>query len=198
MLARLLILLLLTAGPALAQSGQPNPSFNLVNHTTKPIVELYATPAGRANWGLNRLTGGELKPGMKFAVRTVADGNCVFDIRAVFADKTAEERRAVNTCQVEDVVLTGGKTAAGKGADDPSFKLVNRGTQPIVELFATPAGQARGANLLAAAALAPGGSFQAVLPHGACSYDLRVVFADHTAKERKATDLCRVAELPVP
>lgn len=197
-----LLTLAFALSSSLAAFGQtppksaPNPSFNLVNHASQPIRELFATPAGRATFGQNRLTAGPLAPGAKFAVRTVADGNCIFDIRVIYQDNSQEDRRSVNTCAADDVVMGAGKST--KTADDPSFRLLNRGSQPITELFATPAGKPRGANLLADSAIAPQAKFEANLPRGGCSYDLRVVFADKTAKERKAADLCKLTELPVP
>jgi hypothetical protein len=87
----------------------------------------------------------------------------------------------------------------GKAADDPSFRLVNRGAQAIAEFFATPSGSGTwGQNRLDAGALAPRAGRDFRLPRGACVYDLKVVFADKRTMERKGANLCRVAELPVP
>jgi len=93
----------------------------------------------------------------------------------------------------------GSPSAGGKPADDPSFRLVNRGQQPIAELFATPAGTGNwGSNRLERGPLAPQESQALRLPRGGCAYDLRVVFADRRALERKGANLCRVTDLPVP
>jgi hypothetical protein len=91
-------------------------------------------------------------------------------------------------------------TTQGKPADDPSFRLVNRGQQPIAELFATPAGTGTwGRNRLDQGPLAPQATQVFRLPRGGeCVYDLRVVFADRRALERKGANLCRVTDLPVP
>ncbi len=89
--------------------------------------------------------------------------------------------------------------AGRKAADDPSFRLVNRGDQAIAELFATPAGTGTwGQNRLDTGPLAPSASRVFRLPRGQCVYDLRVVFAKRRTLERKGADLCRVTDLPVP
>lgn len=201
----LLAAILTLAGALPASAQEQNPSFNLVNHGASAIRELYVTPAGDARWGINRLPDITIAVGGSFAVRRRIDGNCLFDIRVVFADGRAEQRRGVNTCSVADVAVgepVASATAPGpsKAADDPSFRLANRGTQPVDKLFATPAGLGNwGENRLGDAALAPGGQRMVLIPkQGTCLFDLRVVFADHTAKERHKTDLCRLTELPVP
>jgi hypothetical protein len=197
---RPLAFLLLLSTPALAQTAaNPNPSFNLVNKSGQPIKELLVSPAGRTNFGQNRLPSGPVAPGASFAVRLLADGNCVFDIRTVFADGTRQDLREVNTCKSDDVIIgTGAAAAPAKAGDDPSFRLNNRGTQAVAELFATPAGKPRGANLLDSP-LAPK-TDRAIRIDKAlgCVFDLRVVLADKSAKERKATNLCKVSDLPIP
>jgi hypothetical protein len=46
----------------------------------------------------------------------------------------------------------------------------------------------------------PAGAARSFQPSGSdgCRYDLRVVFADRKALERKSTDLCRLHDLTVP
>ncbi len=190
----------LAVAPTQALAQEKNPSFTLLNKSSQPIRELFVTPAGDANWGQNRLTT-PVAPGASFAVRRKIDGNCVFDLRAIYADSTREERRTVNTCNAEDITFSGvPKIAmpAGKASDDPSFRLTNRGKQPIAELYATATGQPRGNNLLEKGALPPDATTNVKPPRGqGCNFELRVVFADKTAKAR-TTDLCKVTELNVP
>lgn len=188
--------------PSRAQSD--NPSFNLVNRGPNAIRELFVTPAGDARWGQNRLQGVTIAPGASYPVRRRIDGNCFFDVRVVFTDGHTEDKREVNTCQAEDVIVGAAvaKTAAStsKPADDPSFRLLNRSGKPIAELFAAPAGLGNwGGNRIGAAPLQTGQTRIIPIPRqGTCSFDLRVVFADHTAKEKRGADLCRITELPVP
>ena len=188
---RSLAVLLLLATPALAQSG-PNASFNLVNHGGKAIKELYATSAGQQNFGLNRLKA-PLAAEARLPVLLPPNGTCVYDIRAVFVDGTKQDLRAVNTCKTDDVVI-----GSAKAPDDADFRLVNRGKQAITELTATPPGQTRGASLVDAPILA-GGSRDVHVPKGrGCSFDLRLVLGDGSAKEKKGADLCKMSELAFP
>lgn len=202
---RLLALLLAFAGmflfvsAAIAGSGN-DPSFSLVNRGSSPIRELYVTPAGDANWGRNRLHGETIAPGASFAVRRRADGTCVFDIRAVFADGRSEERRDLNTCMLDAVAVGGPEQTFNKTTDDPSFRLINRGTVALRELYVTPAGRGEwGRNRLQAGGL-PAGTATVVrmARTNQCLFDLRVVFADHKALEQRHADLCRITDVPVP
>ena len=196
---------LLGLGAVAAPARAQNPSFNLINRAPVPIRELFFTPAGDPNWGRNRLQGRSIPAGASFAARRRLDGNCIFDIRVVFQDGRTEDRRDINTCQIEDIAFGVGGAVAGarKAADDPSFKLVNRGAAPINELFVVPAGQGRGEgwgqNRLAGGPL-QGRTDQVIRAgeRGQCSYDLKVVLASGKSMEKHGTDLCRITELPVP
>jgi len=214
-----LTMVAMLAGPAGAQTRAPGPppgaqnsSFNLVNRSTTAIKELFVTSAGNTQWGQNRLDGKSGHPtsiaaGANFAVRRALDTNCIFDIRVVYADSRAEERRGVNTCAVEDVAFggtaaAGGPVAAtGKAADDPSFKLFNRSAKAISDFRAVATGSTSGAspNRLGSSPLPPDNFRAITLPKdGNCIFDLRVVYADGKAVEKKKANLCRISELPVP
>lgn len=211
--------MLLVSGMAVAQPkpgtppippGGQNSSFNLVNRGTIAIRELFVTAAGNANWGQNRLDGKagaptQIAAGGSYAVRRRVDTNCIFDIKVVFADGKAEERKGVNTCAVEDVSIGGAPgggapvAATGKAADDPSFKLFNRAAREIKDLRAVPAGGSGAGENRLATPLPPDVSRQIVIAKdGNCIFDLRVVFADGSAKERKRVNLCKIAEMAVP
>lgn len=219
MLRRLLLiapLLMLAAGPLAAQPkpaapppGAQNSSFNLVNRASQPIRELFVTSAGNAGWGQNRLDGKNgaavsIPPGASYAVRRRLDTNCIFDIRVVYADGKPEERKGVNTCAVEEVAVGAVASnlplaATGKPADDPSFRLFNRSARNIVEFRAAPAGGSEaGENRLATPLPPDKGQMIGFKRDGQCIFDLRVVFADGKAMEKKRANLCKTTELPVP
>ena len=200
------------AGPP---PGGANPSFNLVNRTGQPIRELFVTPAGNAAWGQNRLDGRNGNPtgiavGGNYTLRRRADNNCIFDIKLVLGDGRSEERKGVNTCAMEEVVMGAAAGSAGpapgpaigKAADDPSVKLFNRAAVAITEFYAVPAGGAAGewgVNRVDRAPLPPDQNrLVSMARDGNCIYDLRVVFADKKAREKKRTNLCRLTELPIP
>ncbi len=201
MRATLLAMVVVLASPAVRAQEQ-NPSFNLVNKSGQAVRELFVTPAGDANWGQNRLTNGTLAPGGSFAVRRRVDGNCVFDVRVVYASGQKEERRAVNTCTMADMVLSGApgseKAGAGKAADDASFRLTNHLSQPIAEITTQPKDGTRSANLLDKGPLVPNATLLLHPPRGqGCMLELRVVLADKSSKSRNL-DLCKVSDLSIP
>lgn len=200
---RLVPVLLVLAAPAGAQTAQ-NPSFNLLNRSQTAINEIYATPKGRTTWGRDRLRDRFLPPGGSFPVRLPADGSCAYDIHVVYEGGRAEERRDVNTCTVDSVAFPGG-TAGGAprtqapAADDPSFRLVNRGRQAVNAVYATPTGlRDWGQDRLGEDTVAPGASRNVRLPTGQCSYDVRIVYSNGDATERRGLDLCALTDLPVP
>jgi hypothetical protein len=188
----------LLAIPTLVFGGDP--SFNLVNRGSSAVRSLYVTEAGNPDWGRNRLRGETVAPGAVFPVQRRPDSKCVIDLRVVFADGRTEERHGLDTCTLDAVAVGGPEQALAKTHDDPSFRLVNRGTQPIMELFATLTGVPHwGRNRLEPDGLPAGAATVVRIARvNQCFYDLRIVFADHTALERRHVDLCRITDLPVP
>jgi S1-C subfamily serine protease len=140
-LAALSAILLAIAGTAHAQRPPPpgqTGSFTLVNRTTTAVRELFATPAGSANWGQNRLDGrngnpGSIPPGGSYAVRRRADSACIFDLRVVFADGKSEERKGVNVCATEQVTIGAPSPTATPAAQaNTSERLSSTGSGFIV------------------------------------------------------------------
>ncbi len=165
-----------------------------------------------------QMTGGDIPQNVNFAIK---GGEAVRFLREngaipEMAASTGGDRRASEVGEVANAstlfiqcfggggraggTQASGTQASGKPADDPSFRLVNRGQQAVAELFARPAGGGSwGANRLEQGPLTPAGTQLLRLPRGGeCVYDLRVVFADRRALERKGANLCRVTDLPVP
>jgi hypothetical protein len=180
-----IVLAALFPAAALAQSA-PNPSFTLDNRASIAIRQFFATPGGRANWGRDRLDGKGLAPGASLAFRLPADGNCIYDLRVVFVDGRAEDRRGLNTCQVKNVAVGASPTAP------KAFRLLNHGTVPVTEIAARPQGADKWlTDHLPAGSIAPGSERNLALPPGGqCVFDLRVTFADGKAREKHAADLC--------
>jgi hypothetical protein len=187
------------------------PLFTLVNRSPRIIRELFVTSAGNANWGQNQLDGKNgaataIPQGASFIVRRRPDASCIYDLRLVYADANTEDRRGVNICAVDNVVIgretlsVATDTATGKPVDDPSVRFFNRAAISITEAYATPSGLTDwGQNRLGKDKLLPDNTLLVQLPrNGDCYYDLRVVFADRKAQILKHTNFCRVAEVPVP
>ncbi len=197
--------LALLAGSAQAQPapGEANPSFYLVNRSPAPISRVYATPAGLPNWGGDRLGGTAIGPGQNAPIRLPADGSCVYDVRVVFANGRSDERRGLNTCQIDNLSFPGGRPAAAARAarpeGNPSFLLVNRGRAALNELYLSPSGDdSWGEDRLGDGTLPGGGAKPIRLPPGECVYDMRAVFANGEANERRRLNLCAITDLRVP
>jgi hypothetical protein len=93
-----------SATPPGSASTGANPSFNLVNQGRLPIREFYVSSARDTHWGLDRLGTEVLPVGRHFEVRLPV-GECVYDVRVVWMDSRQEERRAIDTCQMVNLVF---------------------------------------------------------------------------------------------
>ena len=190
--------------PAIAQ--QPNPSFNLVNHTRNVINEVYASPAGMTSWGHDRLGDVTIAPGRTAPIRLPADGNCIYDVQVVYANGHTDEQRELNTCIVDNVVFpaagaasNGARSARAGASNDPSFRLANHSRQSVNEVYVSPAGDDDwGQDRLGDAQVPPGNTRVIRLPVGQCVYDVRVVYVDGDATERRHLNLCNTETLSVP
>ena len=96
-------LVCLTVIATAAQAQNQNPSFRLINRGDSPIVEVYATPSGFANWGKNRLDSATLAPQAERIFKLPTNGNCFYDLRVVFADKKVREKHHENLCKVSNL-----------------------------------------------------------------------------------------------
>ena len=202
MLRRAFVAFVMLLLPALAsaQSAQ-NPSFNVVNRGTSAINEVYATPAGMTSWGRDRLGRNAVPPGQTFAVRLPADGNCLYDVRVVYANGQSDERRGLNTCAMDNLIFPAptGTGTRQQAADDPSFRLVNRSKSEINEVYASLAGvDSWGTDRLGDDTVAPGATKVIRLPNGPCIYDVRIVYANGEATEKRRLNLCTITDLRVP
>jgi hypothetical protein len=91
------------------QGGQPvqpaalgDPSFRLTNRGGMAINEIYVSSTRDRDWGADRL-GQDVLPAGRFALIRLPQGQCVNDVRVVFSDGRAEERRRVDTCAITDM-----------------------------------------------------------------------------------------------
>jgi hypothetical protein len=94
------------SGAAAGGYGQPqgaslNPSFRLNNTGGRTVREVYVSSSNDSHWGPDRLGQHVLGPGRQMVLQ-LPTGQCVNDIRVVFIDGQAQERRGVNTCALTD------------------------------------------------------------------------------------------------
>lgn len=87
------------SGPAMAQVTDP--SFRLNNRSGQTINEVYVSSSEVSSWGQDRLGADVLPAGRTLTIR-LPNGQCVNDIKVVFANGRALERMRVNTCNITD------------------------------------------------------------------------------------------------
>jgi hypothetical protein len=86
----------------MAAARSADPSFRLNNTGRRVVREVYVSAATDGAWGPDRLGMEVLQPGSRLVVR-LPMGECVNDIRVVFMDGEAQERRGVDTCGLTDI-----------------------------------------------------------------------------------------------
>ncbi|WP_159999160.1 hypothetical protein [Roseomonas sp. 18066] len=187
---------------------QPERAFTLVNRHGAPVQELYASSVDDTDWGDDRLPGGPLERGGRFEVSLRA--GCEIDLRVVFGNGGAEERRGVNICDNGLIVVRPGWTLAerldqGAGAIEQgppregSVRFRNSGPAPLVELYVDAAGTPRGADRLGATVLGRGETLDFQPPEGVgCTGHLRAVFRNGLEIDRPDFALCSGTEVPLP
>jgi hypothetical protein len=84
-------------GPAPAVG---NPSFTFVNQSGATIREIYVSLSSQRNWGPDRLGANVLAPGQSIGISLPATGVCTVDMRVVYMNGAAAERRGVETCSI--------------------------------------------------------------------------------------------------
>lgn len=202
--------------PALAQQGDP--SFNLVNRSGRLIYGVYASLITDQDWGRDRLGDKALPHGRSFTLR-LPQGPCFWDLRVVYerAGGPAEDKRNINLCNITEVVFDGrqmGQAQAPqqrpqpgpqqRGSDaglagNPSFHLINHSRETVMEVYVSlSTEQEWGPDRLGNDVVVPGGHFAIRLPEGPCVYDVRFVFEDGRADERRRVNLCDITNLIVP
>lgn len=191
------------------RSGIPRPParpLEVLNRHLVTVQELYVSDSAETEWGPDRLGATVLDRGSNLAL-TVETG-CEVDVRIVFPNGGAEERREVNICDaprlvfapgwVVEVAADPGAAGAGPAAGPGALRLRNAGQIPVVELFAFAPGGPRGADRLGADTLAIGATLEIEAPGPqACAADLLAVFRDGREVARAGVDLCTGQEVEI-
>jgi hypothetical protein len=198
---------------AASASAQPRDrgearSVVLANRHLAVVQQVYLSPVTSSDWGPDRLGADTLAVGDEVTVEM--RGGCQADLRIVFANAGAEERRAVDICETTRIVLRPGWAVAEEldaegpvvvmpgDVPDGALRLRNAGRLPIVELYAGPPGGARGEDRLGTEILAIGASID-IEPADpdACAADLVAVFRDGREVTRTGVDLCAGEEIEI-
>lgn len=92
-------------GTAVAQQGDPD--FVLVNNSRMTIAIMQASPVTDRNWGQDRLGNDVVAPGGRYNVRLNSPGVCQWDVRVIYENRQAEERRNINLCTMTELPFDG-------------------------------------------------------------------------------------------
>jgi hypothetical protein len=85
-----------TTGQAAARGPACDGSFRVTNNSTRIISRLHLRDAALTNWGPDLLRQDVLPPGQTSNLR--APGPGVYDMRLLWADQQATERRRISIC----------------------------------------------------------------------------------------------------
>lgn len=193
-----ILLALAVAAPAAAQG---DPSFNLVNRSGQAINEIYVSPVQETYWGRDLLGSEVLPNGASFPVRISPQVGCRQDIRVVYANGRAEERRNQDTCRIVQVVFGtaaapgGGNGGAAASGPNPSFNLVNHGAMAMREVYVSPSSDTHWGQQRLPRAMRPGEHLAVRLRVNECVNDIRVIWADGRSEERRSIDTCRLTNM---
>jgi len=191
-----LLLLCLISLPALAQPPRPGGAqprdrvITVLNRASQAISALLVSGSQEDEWGLNRLSGPALAPGRSFRVRLGRVRDCAYDFQVTYGDGKVEERRDQDACRGRQVVFDGSHAAALADRTEREVLLLNRAPRRIRQVFLSPReATSWGDDLLALGRLESGADTRLTY-RGECVVDLRVVFENNGAEERREVDLC--------
>jgi hypothetical protein len=179
--------------PAQIAPGVPGERSAVVaNHAAHSIVELYISPQSAETWGADRLGEDVLDSTTQRLFRLGRMPDCGFDLLAIYDDLSREEQRGVNLCRVHMAVFDGRHATMPPETLGPARSVVvnDASPMPIQQVFISPPDAAQwGDDLLAVAAMSVGEQ-RTLTFHGPCAADVRVVFSNRAAEERRGLDLC--------
>lgn len=182
--------------------AQPGPlgerEVTVANRTAHAITEIYVSPSSTDAWGDDRLGDAVLEPGRTLRLRLGRLRDCAFDLLVIYQDTSREERPAQNLCRTRQVAFDGKARSQPQAAALPLHQIVlaNQSSRAIQQVFVSAADAPDwGADLLARAISV--GEHGTLAWRGTCTVDLRIVFENRAAEERRGIDLCRRATLSI-
>lgn len=171
----------------------------IANHSERGMVELYVSPQTADAWGQDRLGDDELDPGQSVRLKLGRMRDCTFDVLAVYDDTSREEQRGVNACRTRELAFDGHAASAPVEPQGParSVTVIDASPLPLQQLYLSPRNASQwGEDRLAQSAMSVGEE-RRIAFHGDCIADIRVVFSNRAAEERRGLDLCATPQLRI-
>lgn len=197
--ARHRLLALLLAGPFLAAAAMPQPrSLELVNHANRAMNQIYVSPAADGSWGMDRLGDRTLAPGATLRLDFGRGEECRFDVQIVFDDASREEHRGLDLCGGARLVTDGSKAVLPPDALGAlhNVTIVDASALPIQQVFISPADASAWGEDLLGPRLSVGAA-RKLSYRGDCIADLRIVFENRAAEERRGIDFCAASSIRI-
>ena len=164
----------------------------IANRATRPVFQVRVSPAEADQWGDDRLGEAIIPAGGSHRVRLGRTADCLFDVQVLYDDLSREELRAVDLCRSRNVTFDG--SAAIHPADPFATAhlvgLVNHSGRPIRQVFITAASADQWGDDLVPGGGIPPGEARDLSYRGGCIADVRVVFDNRSAEERRNVDIC--------
>lgn len=195
--------------PALAAAERPRESFALpgplgereasaANRAGLSIIQLFVSPSATDAWGDDRLGESVLEPGRSTRLKLGRMRDCAFDLLAIYEDGSREERLGQNLCRGRNVVFDGKARVLPRlpALQRREVILANRSARVIQQVFVSQADAPEWGEDLLGTAISVG-EVGVVVFRGACTVDLRVVFDNRAAEERRGVDLCQGGALSI-
>ena len=182
-----------------ARGAVPQREVVVLNRSSRPINEIYASPGSADQWGADRLGDRMLESGASLRLRLGKTRECIFDIKVIYDDASREETRGVDLCHTRQVPFDGkaAATPPEAGGDLRRVTLLNHSTRPVKQVFISPAEANQwGEDRLGESSISAGDRRE-VTWRGNCNSDLRVVFENRAAEERRGINLCETPVISV-
>jgi hypothetical protein len=201
----LLLVALIAAIPAHAEVARPargpvaERELTIVNDSDRAMNEIYISPSNIDAWGDDRLGEATLASGHSVHLRLGRTGDCTFDVQVIYDDASREQQLGVDACRQRQAKFTGANAQTAPSVLDAhhAVTLLNASPRAIQQVFISPADASQwGDDLLPSRSIAVGGHAELTY-HGACAADLRVVFENRAAEERRGLDLCATPSIVI-
>jgi hypothetical protein len=193
------LIVLLFAAPLLAGAGAAQRRrLELVNHAGQAMNQVYVSAETDSNWGMDRLGDSTLPPGQTLRLDLGQGTECHFDVQIVFDDASREEHRGLDLCGGARLVTDGAKAVLPPDALGPlhDVTIEDESALPIQQVFISPEDASAWGEDLLGPRLSVGASRQ-VRYRGDCIADLRIVYENKAAEERRGIDFCATAKMVV-
>ncbi len=171
----------------------------VIDHAAHSIIELYVSPQAADAWGTDQLGDGVLDVGAQLPLKLGRMRDCGFDLLAVYDDLSREEQRGVNLCKLRQVIFDGSHATTPPDLLGPphNITVIDRTAMPIQQLFISPQDAVGWGDDLLSTATMSVDEQRSLTFRGPCIADVRVVFANRAAEERRGLDLCALTTLRV-